>query len=251
MVDVLPALGIYGQLSKGYSAPSIAEVRPSAGGFYTGLQAEYGWNKEVGFKINAMRNRFGWTVSWFDFRLKDAIVRQTNSAGAEYFVNAGSTIQQGIESDLSLLLVNNLSNKGINYLKISQSLTSNRFRFNQYMIGTTSYAGKKLTGVPNEVVGLALDASYLNGFYTNINLNYTGKIPLNDANSVSAMDYRLWQAKTGWKKYFNRYKLDLYVLIDNLGNARYSLGNDLNAFGSRFYNASPRRNFTAGCVIEF
>jgi iron complex outermembrane receptor protein len=251
MVDVLPALGIYGQLSKGYSAPSIAEVRPSAGGFYTGLQAEYGWNKEVGFKINAMRNRFGWTVSWFDFRLKDAIVRQTNSAGAEYFVNAGSTIQQGIESDLSFLLINNVSKKGINYLKISQSLTSNRFRFNQYMIGTTSYSGKKLTGVPNEVVGLALDASYLNGFYTSINLNYTGKIPLNDANSVSAMDYRLWQTKTGWKKYFNRYQLDLYVLIDNLGNARYSLGNDLNAFGSRFYNASPWRNFTAGCVIEF
>jgi iron complex outermembrane receptor protein len=65
------------------------------------------------------------------------------------------------------------------------------------------------------------------------------------------MDYRLWQTKTGWKKYFNRYQLDLYVLIDNLGNARYSLGNDLNAFGSRFYNASPWRNFTAGCVIEF
>lgn len=251
MVDVLSSLGVYGQVSKGYSAPSIAEVRPSAGGFYTGLQAEYGWNKEVGFKVNAMRNRLGWTVSWFDFRLKDAIVRQTNSAGAEYFVNAGSTIQQGIESDLSFLLINKNSTKGINYLKISQSLTSNKFTFNQYMIGAASYSGKKLTGVPNEVAGLSLDASYLNGFYTNINLNYTGRIPLNDANTAMAMDYRLWQFKSGWKRNFNKYNLDFFVLIDNLGNARYSLGNDLNAFGSRFYNASPRRNFTAGCMVEF
>lgn len=251
MVDVLPALGIYGQVSKGYSAPSIAEVRPSAGGFYTGLQAEYGWNKEVGFKVNAMRNRLGWTVSWFDFRLKDAIVRQTNSSGAEYFVNAGSTIQQGIESDVSFLLINRSSTKGINYLKISQSLSSNRFSFNQYLIGNTSYAGKKLTGVPNEVVGLSVDAAYFNGFYSSINLNYTGKIPLNDANSAMAMDYRLWQFKSGWKRNSNKYNLDFFVLIDNLGNARYSLGNDLNAFGSRFYNASPRRNFTAGCMIEF
>ncbi|MCE2756582.1 MAG: TonB-dependent receptor plug domain-containing protein [Chitinophagaceae bacterium] len=37
-----PAAGIslYGQLSKGYSSPSIAEIRPSAGGVYSGLQAE-------------------------------------------------------------------------------------------------------------------------------------------------------------------------------------------------------------------
>jgi len=251
MVDVLPALGIYGQVSKGYSAPSIAEVRPSAGGFFTGLQAEYGWNKEIGFKLNVMRNRFTWTVCWFDFRLKDAIVRQTNAAGAEYFINAGSTIQQGVESDLSFLLINKNSTKGINYLKISQSLTSNRFSFNQYMIGATSYSGKKLTGVPNEVAGLSVDAAYFNGFYSSINLNYTGKIPLNDANTAMAMDYRLWQFKTGWKKSFKKYNLDFFMLIDNLGNARYSLGNDLNAFGSRFFNASPKRNFTGGFVVDF
>jgi iron complex outermembrane receptor protein len=251
MVDVLPALGIYGQVSKGYSAPSIAEVRPSAGGFFTGLQAEYGWNKEIGFKLNAMRNRFTWTVCWFDFRLKDAIVRQTNAAGAEYFINAGSTIQQGVESDLSFLLINKNSTKGINYLKISQSLTSNRFSFNQYMIGATSYSGKKLTGVPNEVAGLSVDAAYFNGFYSSINLNYTGKIPLNDANTAMATDYRLWQFKTGWKKSFKKYNLDFFMLIDNLGNARYSLGNDLNAFGSRFFNASPKRNFTGGFVVDF
>lgn len=251
MFDVLPALGIYGQISKGYSAPSIAEVRPSAGGFFTGLQAEYGWNKEIGFKLNAMRNRFTWTTCWFDFRLKDAIVRQTNAAGAEYFINAGSTIQQGIESDLSFLLINKNSKKGINYLKISQSLTSNRFLFNQYMIGATSYSGKKLTGVPNEVAGLSVDAAYFNGFYSSINLNYTGKIPLNDANTAMAMDYRLWQFKTGWKKSFKKYNLDFFMLIDNLGNAMYSLGNDLNAFGSRFFNASPKRNFTGGFVVDF
>jgi iron complex outermembrane receptor protein len=136
-------------------------------------------------------------------------------------------------------------------LKVSQSLTSNRFRFDNYKIGTTNYSGKKLTGVPNEVVGLTIDASYLNGFFTNLNLNYTGAIPLNDANTAMAGDYRLWQAKSGWKRAMKKYTMELYILIDNLGNARYSLGNDLNAFGGRYYNISPQRNFTAGCIIGF
>jgi len=38
-------------------------------------------------------------------------------------------------------------------------------------------------------------------------------------------------------------------LIDNLLNEKYSLGNDLNAFGSRFFNAAPTRNLQTGIII--
>lgn len=251
MIDPIKAFGMYANISKGYSAPTIAEVKPSAGGFYTGLQAEYGWNKELGLRLNALKNRLGLTITTFDFQLKDAIVRQTNAAGAEYFVNAGSTVQKGFESELSWVLINASTNKYFNYLKVSQSITSNRFRFANYKMGAANYSGKKLTGVPNEVVGLTIDAYYLNDFFTHLNLTYTGAIPLNDANTTMAGDYRLWQAKTGWRHTMKKYTMEFYVLVDNLGNARYSLGNDLNAFGGRFYNLSPKRNFTLGCSIGF
>ena len=37
-------------VSKGYSPPTLAEIRPSGGGVSTSLQAEYGWSYEFGVK---------------------------------------------------------------------------------------------------------------------------------------------------------------------------------------------------------
>ena len=58
-------LAFYGQLSKGYSSPTLAEIRPSAGGLYAGLQAEHGLNKELGMKLSADQGRFFFTATVF------------------------------------------------------------------------------------------------------------------------------------------------------------------------------------------
>ncbi len=41
-------------------------------------------------------------------------------------------------------------------------------------------------------------------------------------------------------------KLNIFCGIDNLLNQNYSLGNDINAFGGRYYNPAPSRNYYAG-----
>ncbi len=251
MFDPISFLGLYVQFNKGYSAPTIAEIRPSAGGIYSGLQAEYGWNKELGIKLSAIHNRLSWVASVFDFRLKDAIVRQVNGNGAEYFMNAGSTIQKGFESQLEVVIVHKSNEKGLHYLKVDQSATLNNFQFKDYDIAGNNFDGKKMTGVPNKVIGLNIDAAYFHGFYTTLNFNYVGKLPLNDGNTATADDYRIWRLKTGLKKQIKRKQFDFFILLDNIGNEKYSLGNDLNAFGSRYYNCAPGRTAAAGFSIDF
>ena len=251
MFDPISFLGLYLQFNKGYSAPTIAEIRPSAGGIYAGLQAEYGWNTELGIKLSAIHNRLSWVASVFDFRLKDAIVRQVNGNGAEYFMNAGSTIQKGFESQLELVIVHKSNEKGLHYLKVDQSATLNNFLFKDYDIAGNNFDGKKMTGVPNKVIGLNIDAAYFHGFYTTLNFNYVGKLPLNDGNTATAEDYRIWRLKTGLKKQIKRKQFDFFILLDNIGNEKYSLGNDLNAFGSRYYNCAPGRTVAAGVNIDF
>jgi iron complex outermembrane receptor protein len=44
--------------------------------------------------------------------------------------------------------------------------------------------------------------------------------------------------------------MEFYALVDNLTNVKYSLGNDLNAFGGRYYNPSPSRNLLIGCKVD-
>lgn len=243
-------LSIYAQISKGYSSPTLAEVRPSAGGLYTGLQAEFGWNREAGIKFSALRGRLYSSVVYFDFLLNDAIVRQTNNSGAEYFVNAGRIRQRGIEHEFSYLLINNPQLSAVQYLKFTSAVTINRFRFSDYTINLDNYNGKKLTGVPDITFSSSAEINFLKNIFSNLNFIHVGKVPLNDANAVFAKSYGLWQMKNGWRGKISGKQIELYALVDNLTNIDYSLGNDLNAFGGRFYNPSSKRNLQLGCRVD-
>ena len=251
MINPLKTLGLYAVISKGYSSPSIAEIRPSAGGVYSGLQAEYGWNKEWGLKLNMFRHRFTLELVNFQFDLKDAIVRQVNAAGAEFFINTGSVRQKGWETDLSLLLINKPAARGFSRIMLTGAYTRNQFRFLQYKTSSADLSGKKLTGVPSEIFSFGLQSAFLKSFFLNSNFNYAGYMPLNDLNTVFADPYRLWQAKFGWNKNIRKASLTIFMLVDNLTDQRFSLGNDINAFGSRFYNAAPSRNLQAGLTLQF
>jgi iron complex outermembrane receptor protein len=239
-------LGVYGQLSKGYSSPGIAEIRPSAGGLYSGLQAEYGWNKEIGIKWLANNGKIQLTAALFQFNLKDAIVRQTNSAGAEFFVNAGSTRQKGFEGEVSILLLNRPLGSVFQRILWTQSITLNDFSFGQYISAGSDFSGKRIAGVPDELYGLTAQVGFLKRFELHVNFSYASRIPLTDANVVYADPYRLWTGRLSWNTKFKKVRTSLFLLVDNIGNINYSLGNDLNAFGSRYYNPSPTRNLQIG-----
>ena len=45
--------------------------------------------------------------------------------------------------------------------------------------------------------------------------------------------------------------LELFTGLDNVFDELYSLGNDINAFGRRFYNPAAGINFYAGAKIQF
>ena len=75
-------------------------------------------------------------------------------------------------------------------------------------------------------------------------------MPLNDANTVYASAYRLWQGKIGWRTKLKRKILDTHFLVDNITNEQYSLGNDLNAFGGRFFNPAAGRNILLGVALQ-
>ena len=246
-----PAAGIslYGQLSKGYSSPSIAEIRPSAGGVYSGLQAEYGWSKEIGIKLSAWRNKLYMQAALFQFDLRDAIVRRVNNIGAEYFVNEGDVQQKGIEIEYQYNLVNLPRQKFFKSLKWSQAITLNDFRFVNYKNNQTSFAGNQLTGIADNVIVSSLAMDLTAHFYWNVQFNYVGKMPLNDANTFFSNPYRLWQSKIGWRSGHTR-PIELFLLMDNIGNENYSLGFDINAFGNRFYNPAPSRNYQFGLIID-
>src|SRR6185312_16581292 len=138
-------------------------------------------------------------------------------------------------------------------LQVNESVTFDRFTFSSdYHDATSNYAGNHLTGVPEQVMVTSFQVKLPQNLYVFAEHNYTARIPLNDGNTAYAPHYNLVQAKAGWHHTFNHAsRFEIYAGADNLLNEKYSLGDDLNAVGSRYYNAAAPRNYYIGFNIVF
>jgi iron complex outermembrane receptor protein len=240
-----PSISVFASASRGFSPPTVAEVMPSTGIYNPLLNPESGWSYEAGLhgKVGSL---FEVHASIYDFRLVNAIVLQRDSSGADYYVNAGDTRQQGIEVAAFWAW----KFKGfVESLDFTTAITYSAYSFGTYIKDGSDYSGNSLTGVPPWMIALGMDADFAHHFYTRVSANYADRIPLNDANTDYASDYLLLGIRVG-KRFLGRVPFDLFAGVDNLLDQSYSLGNDLNAAGNRYYNAAPRMNFYAGLTAR-
>jgi len=229
-------------VSRGYSTPTTAEIRPTDQTINTSLQAEDGWNYETGFRLRNADESMFLDASVFYYKLSNAIDPQQNADGSTYYINAGGTTQPGFELYFSDWIVRQNNIYFIRGLQINASATIDRFSFDN--------THNQLTGVPNQVLVGNVQVKFPQHFYVFGQYNYTAKMPLNDASTAYAPAYNLVEAKAGWECLLNhKSRLAIYVGAGNILNQKYSLGNDLNAVGGRYYNAAAPRNYYAGLKL--
>ena len=233
---------------KGYSTPTTAEVRPSDRVVNADLRAETGWNYETGFRWDHKWVRAD--LSAFYYKMQDAIVRQLRDNGAEFFNNAGSVKQHGLELGILSAVLKPSQTAFFQGFQLSSNLTLSKFRFAEYANSGNDFSGNKLTGVPSTTLVSYLYTQLPKNLGLYIQHNYTSSIPLNDANTDFADSYHLLQAKVDYKMRINRANVSLFASADNILNEKYSLGNDINAFGSRYFNAAPLVNFSFGLRVQ-
>lgn len=246
---------VHGSISSGFSPPTIEEIRTSDGSINTDLDTEKAISYEVGFRGNTNNNKLYYDFTTFYMQQKETIVSKSTAGGTVVFENAGATSQFGVEFMIGYAFIRDPS-KAISLLKIQTSYTYNNFTFDDYIKRkggeNIDYSGNKLTGTaPNiSVTTLELDSKI--GIYFNFMYNYTDMIPLNDANTVYGDSYNLLTSKIGWRSTIReKYRMDIFFGVDNLLDETYSLGNDLNAFGNRYFNAAPERNYYGGAKFYF
>ncbi|WP_170061804.1 TonB-dependent receptor family protein [Hymenobacter chitinivorans] len=256
--EITPLISAYASVSSGFSPPTEEEIRPSDGSLNTGLQAERGTSYEVGLRGKALREWLQFDVAAFDFGLRQTIVTRTNELGAQLFANSGTTRQRGVEVALSGWLwrpsAPTLAPVGVGGatpgLRAWTSYAYNHFRFQDYQQNADNFSGNRLTGTAPHTLSAGLDATIPLGFYLNPTLSHQARLPLNDANTVYAPGYWTFAARAGWRQMlFAHLEADVFAGVENATNRRYSLGNDLNAFGGRYYQPAPGRNFYGGTTL--
>jgi len=247
-----PNLAIRASISKGFSAPTIAEVRSSDNMINKDLRPETGTNHEFGVRWHLWNRRVILDAAAYTYQMDDAIIRQVRESGAEYFQNAGKIDQKGIEASILAYLLTPRSAGLIRSLQVGSNFSLNNYSFKNYQVGDKDYNGNKLTAVPKTVWVNTLTILFPYQLRVDLLSNLTAAIPLDDANTVYAKRYHLLQGKISWSKAVGHgHKVSIFAGVDNLLNQKYSLGNDINAFGGRYFNPAPLRNYYGGMNFNF
>ena len=242
-------INVYTSVAKGFSPPTTEELIPTGGDVNLDLNAEQGINYDLGVKGTIWKNLYV-DVNAFIFSLKNTIVQRRTAAGGDYYTNAGKTKQHGVETYISYPLFQNTTfmDRGIFWL----SHTWHDFHYSNFKQLNTDYSGNQLPGEAPHTVSTGYDFIAKNGLLGTVSYYYSGKIPLNDANSAYADSYHLIGLKLGYQHWIKqKFRAKLIVGVDNLLDEKYSLGNDINGFGGRYYNAAPGRNYYVSIVFQF
>lgn len=236
----LNKLNVYTAVSKGFSPPTLSELLPTGGTVNTGLNAEQGLNYEAGVKGNPAKNLFI-DIKAFIFQLNNTIVQRRTAGGSDYYINAGKTNQKGVE----LLL--NYYTSAIQY---RFAYTLHDFSYQDFKQNSNDFSGNKMPSVPLHTVAFGTDIQLNKSWNISLQYYYSDAIMLNDANTAVADAYHLLGGKISYIAIKSKQQYRFSAGVDNLLNQRYSLGNDVNAFGGRYYNAAMPVNYYASVTLQ-
>lgn len=239
---------LYASVSKGYTPPATEELAPTGSAVNLSLKPAHGWNYQAGLK-GKLWKVLHYDIVGFHTVLQDIIVQRRDAAGGDYYINAGSAEQTGIEASLKYDMMKDTA-RIIKELYAFASYTGYHFRYGRFVQVANDYSGNKMPGIAPATVAAGFHVSTVKNIYADVNCYYSDIIPLDDANSISAGSYTLLDARVGVMLYYRKHTANIFAGANNLLNQRYSLGNDINAVGGRYFNAAPGINFFAGLSVN-
>lgn len=236
---------IYSSVSKGFSIPAVAETLTSEGQINTNLKAEIGWNYEIGFKGNWLGNKIYTELVFFSTQIQNLLVARRTADDQYVGVNAGSSSHPGIEFLLNYKVIETNKFEITSYF----SAAVNHFKFKDFVDGSTDYSGNQLTDVPNKQWTLGLDLNTKYGFSINASYRKTGRIPMNDANTIYTTSFALLDLKTSYTfKILKVLKTELNAGVNNALNEKYAASIVPNALG---FGTAPPRYYYPGNPVNY
>ncbi len=223
---------VYAQVSLGYSPPTSGSVViPQIGAVNTDLKPERATLYEIGSKGNLLEGRLSYEIALFDMLVQDKFTPKTlpDSTGALYTftTNAGSQTNLGLELATKYAVIND-RNSPVSLLQPFASYTLSQFTYDNFKSDnnndarTVDYNGKKVVGVPANILNLGLDFALRWGIYLNGTYQYVDSMPLTYDNTQRAKSYSLLSAKVGYRRDLDRhFRLDVFAGGNNLLGSLY------------------------------
>ena len=227
--------------SSSFETPTLNELsaNPSGGaGFNPDLSPSKAHNFEWGWRYNTPENRIEATLFAINTQNEILPYELATFPDRDFYRNTGKTSRMGIELFWE-------HQKGPWEWNIAYNYAS--LKFDDYNLGDENLSGNHLPGVPQQQFTAGLQHDFSKGWGSALQTQYTGTLYADDANQTQIADYFLANIRL-WKS-FDR--LSFFGGINNLLDRAYFDNIRINAYGKRYYEPAPLRNFYLGMNITF
>ena len=245
----LDTLNVYASYGQGFETPTFAELayRPVGTGLNLSLDPATSNSVEFGVKwLPTPMQRVN--VALFAAETSQEIVVDTATGGRTTYRNAGKTRRRGVEFAWDARLPAGF-NAHVNYTYLQAEFVDS---FPSGLPPVTVPAGAKLPGVPPQQAFGVLDwtpGGYA-GFSAAMEVQYVGRIYVNDRNSAHAPSYTIGNARAGFAQTVGGVKLSEYVRVNNFTNANYAGSVIVGDTNGRYFEPAPGRNWFAGVSVN-
>ncbi len=236
------------QYAQSFETPTLSEAANAPDGslgFNTELKPTIAKSYEVIYrgKKNLQQGFLRWELAGFISQSSQELLPYELAIypQRQFYKNMGRTLRKGVETQLSFVSSS---------FELSSAYTFAHYTFQKGGDLDAALSGNKIPGIPdhhwNSNVSLGL------GENSRISLQYAyiGRMLANNSNSVAVASYGLAHMNA-YKNFVNAWgNIRLFGGIQNLGNTSYFDNIRINAFGGRFYEAAPTRNFYIGLEVS-
>ncbi len=242
-------VNVYANYGEGFETPTFAEVayRPVGTGLNLGLQPSVSNSAEIGAKMLPGRGQRV-NLAAFDIETSDEIVVNIATGGRTTYKNATKTRRRGIEAAWEGNLGAGFTGYAA-YTYLSAKFAADATTGAPPLIVP---AGARLPGVPaaNAYGELAWSYPAAAGLSAALEVQYAGKVYVNDRNTDAAPAYTVGNARLGFEQRTGRWLLREFVRLNNFTNVNYVGSVIVGDTNGRYFEPAGSRNFLIGASVS-
>ena len=242
---------LFANIATSFETPTLSELSNNpdgSEGLNPDLKPQRSRNLEFGIRGNMQAN----LKSSLDYSLTAFTITTSNDLvpfeleafpGRDFFRNAGETKRLGLEGSIAYAFGE--------VWKSDLSITYSDFEYTSYELGNDDFAGNTLPGIPSTFGSLSISRVSKSGLLFDAEIIQVGELFASDNNAVTIPAYTAVNVNFGYTILTNGISIMPYGGINNLLAESYFDNIRINAFGARYYEPAPLRNFYGGIKINF
>lgn len=246
-----PRISVFGNVATSFQTPTTTELINAPpgpgedccpGGFNRDLEPQTATSFEVGARGRLAAGGLAYEMALYTMSVEDLLIPfQIEEAEArEFFRNAGATRHRGFELGLGARL---------DRVDLSAGYTYSDFRFREDASQEEDFEDNRIPGVPPHRLALEAAVSLPAATFVEANLEWVDETHVNDANTATNPAYTVVDLRGGTTIEMRGWALQPFAGVGNLFDERYNASVVINAFGGRFYEPGPGRNFFLGMTV--